>query len=128
MIIMRGIRKNAVKNLAELESLHPEDRWIVYVEDCGTDYYYDGDKKTWIEIDGTSSSVIRYDDDDKVASSKILFETLDINEIIVFLIIGICLIISIVMDAKEVASVLAGVLAGRGVGVSGGKNNTTINR
>lgn len=125
---MRGIRKDSVKTLAQLDSLQPEDRWIVYVEDCGADYYYDGDKKTWIEINNASSSIIRYDDDNKVASNKILFETLDINEIIVFSIIGICLILSIVMDAKDVASVLAGVLAGRGVGVNGGKNNTTINR
>ena len=38
---MRGIRQPNVKNLQELDTLEPKDKWIVRVEDEDSDFYYD---------------------------------------------------------------------------------------
>lgn len=110
---MRGIRQPDVKDMAELDRLIPQDRWIVRVEDEDADFYYDGDKHTWIELAGTSTSYIRYDEDDKLASSKLMFNTIDPNEIILYVIIMVCIICALYTDHSEVASMLAGILSGR---------------
>ena len=36
---MRGIRQPNVKNLQELDTLKPSDKWIVRVEDEDSDFY-----------------------------------------------------------------------------------------
>ena len=49
-----------VKNLQELDTLEPKDKWIVRVEDEDSDFYYDGEKAAWIEIPCSSTNYIRY--------------------------------------------------------------------
>lgn len=110
---MRGIRQPDVKNLQELDALEPQDKWIVRVEEEDSDFYYDGEKATWIEIPCSSTNYIRYDEDDKLASNKLMFNTVDINELVLYLIIMVCIMAALFTDHSEVASMLAGILSGR---------------
>ena len=110
---MRGIRQPDVKNLQELDALEPQDKWIVRVEEEDSDFYYDGEKATWIEIPNSSMSYIRYDEDDKLASNKLMFNTVDINELVLYLIIMVCIMAALFTDHSEVASMLSGILSGR---------------
>lgn len=110
---MRGIRQPDVKNLQELDTLEPQDKWIVRVEEEDSDFYYDGEKATWIEIPCSSTNYIRYDEDDKLASNKLMFNTVDINELVLYLIIMVCIMAALFTDHSEVASMLAGILSGR---------------
>ena len=114
---MRGIRQPNVKNLQELDTLKPSDKWIVRVEDEDSDFYYDGEKAAWIEIPCSSTNYIRYDEDDKLASNKLMFNTIDINELVLYLIIMVCIIGALLTNHPEVASMLAGVLSGRASGL-----------
>ena len=114
---MRGIRQPNVKNLQELETLEPSDKWIVRVEDEDSDFYYDGEKAAWIEIPCSSTNYIRYDEDDKLAWNKLMFNTIDINELVLYLIIMVCIIGALLTNHSEVASMLAGVLSGRASGL-----------
>lgn len=114
---MRGIRQPNVKNLQELDALEPSDKWIVRVEDEDSDFYYDGEKATWIEIPCSSTNYIRYDEDDKLASNKLMFNTIDINELVLYLIIMVCIIGALLTNHSEVASMLAGVFSGRASGL-----------
>ena len=114
---MRGIRQPNVKNLQELDTLEPKDKWIVRVEDEDSDFYYDGEKAAWIEIPCSSTNYIRYDEDDKLASNKLMFNTIDINELVLYLIIMVCIIGALLTKHSEVASMLAGVLSGRASGL-----------
>ena len=114
---MRGIRQPNVKNLQELDTLKPSDKWIVRVEDEDSDFYYDGEKAAWIEIPCSSTNYIRYDEDDKLASNKLMFNTIDINELVLYLIIMVCIIGALLTNHSEVASMLAGVLSDRASGL-----------
>ena len=114
---MRGIRQPNVKNLQELDTLKPSDKWIVRVEDEDSDFYYDGEKAAWIEIPCSSTNYIRYDEDDKLASNKLMFNTIDINELVLYLIIMVCIIGALLTNHSEVASMLACVLSGRASGL-----------
>ena len=111
---MRAIRQENVKNMAELDALTPEDGWIVYVEDNECDYLYDGEKNLWIEIQAATKTdeppaMVRYDADDKIASNKIMFDTVNLNALFFTLILGIAMCLAIVYNVGDVASVLAGV-------------------
>lgn len=128
---MRSIRQEPVATLADLEKLKPEDRWVVYVEAEETDYLYDGEKCCWVEIVSPSKKdepppVIRYDEDDRIASNKLMFDTLNLNSLAVTIGMVVAIVFAIIYGASDVASVLGGTLASQGATIiSNGINKMT---
>lgn len=128
---MRSIRQEPVATLADLEKLKPEDRWVVYVEEEEADYLYDGEKCCWVEIVSSSKKdepppVVRYDEDDRIASNKLMFDTLNLNSLAVTIGMVVAIVFAIVYGASDVASVLGGTLASQGATIiSNGINKMT---
>lgn len=128
---MRSIRQEPVATLADLEKLKPEDRWVVYVEEEEADYLYDGEKCCWVEIISSSKKdepppVIRYDEDDRIASNKLMFDTLNLNSLAVTIGMVVAIVFAIIYGASDVASVLGGTLASQGATIiSNGINKMT---
>lgn len=128
---MRSIRQEPVATLADLEKLKPEDRWVVYVEAEETDYLYDGEKCCWVEIVSPNKKdepppVIRYDEDDRIASNKLMFDTLNLNSLAVTIGMVVAIVFAIIYGASDVASVLGGTLASQGATIiSNGINKMT---
>lgn len=128
---MRSIRQEPVATLADLEKLKPEDRWVVYVEEEEADYLYDGEKSCWVEIMSSNKKdepppVVRYDEDDRIASNKLMFDTLNLNSLAVTIGMVVAIVFAIVYGASDVASVLGGTLASQGATIiSNGINKMT---
>lgn len=112
MAVLRGIRQPSVNSYQELCNLKPEDGWIVHVVEENSDYYYDGEKQSWVSFE-CDDHMMTTDADKKVVSNRIMFETVDLNTIILYIVLTICIMFSIFFSLQDLALTLAGVLAGR---------------
>lgn len=112
MAILQGIRRPDVDTMEELYKLTPEDSWIVHVNDVNMDYYYDGEKKTWVSF-ACEERILTADRDKKVISNRLMFETIDLNMIVLYVMVTICIVMAVAFSSAEIALTLAGILAGR---------------
>lgn len=110
-----AVRFPSIATVSELYNLkNPTNLSTVHVEDEDADYIYIEQSKSWVKIECSShNDYIRYDEDDKLAANKLLFNTIDLNAIILYIIIMTCILVALYVKSTEVASMLAGVLAGK---------------
>lgn len=120
------LRQKDVANKEDLLKLQPEDMWICYVEDEEKDYVYDAEKNLWIPF--TGNDIIKFDQDEKIVSSKPKFQPVDINDLVLTIVLGLSIGLALWKEYPEIALGISSLLASKVVGQVGGMfNSNNIN-
>ena len=117
------VRQKDVANKDELLSLKPEDMWICYVEDEEKDYVYDAEKNLWIPF-VSDADIVKFEQDEKIVSSKPKFQPVDINDLILTIVLGLSIGLALWKDYPEIALGISSLLASKVVGQVGGMFNS----
>lgn len=116
------LRQKDVANKEDLLKLQPEDMWICYVEDEDKDYVYDAEKNLWIPF--TGNDIIKFDQDEKIVSSKPKFQPVDINDLVLTIVLGLSIGLALWKEYPEIALGISSLLASKVVGQVGGMFNS----
>lgn len=116
------LRQKDVANKEDLLKLQPEDMWICYVEDEEKDYIYDAEKNLWIPF--TGNDIIKFDQDEKIVSSKPKFQPVDINDLVLTIVLGLSIGLALWKEYPEIALGISSLLASKVVGQVGGMFNS----
>lgn len=116
------LRQKDVVNKEDLLKLQPEDMWICYVEDEEKDYVYDAEKNLWIPF--TGNDIIKFDQDEKIVSSKPKFQPVDINDLVLTIVLGLSIGLALWKEYPEIALGISSLLASKVVGQVGGMFNS----
>lgn len=116
------LRQKDVANKEDLLKLQPEDMWICYVEDEEKDYVYDAEKNLWIPF--TGNDIIKFDQDEKIVSSKPKFQPVDINDLVLTIVLGLSIGLALWKEYPEIALGISSLLASKVVGQVGGMFNS----
>lgn len=117
------VRQPDVQNKDELLKLKPDDMWICYVEDEDKDYVYDAEKNQWIPF-VSDADIVRYDQDEKIVSSKPKFQPIDINDLVLTIVLGLSIGLALWKEYPEIALGISSLLASKVVGQVGGMFNS----
>ena len=111
------VRQTDVQNKDELLKLKPDDMWICY------DYAYDAEKNQWIPF-VSDADIVRYDQDEKIVSSKPKFQPIDINDLVLTIVLGLSIGLALWKEYPEIALGISSLLASKVVGQVGGMFNS----